>query len=108
MKQLERLPDLVRRMPDSLWRYLVAGGLSATLEYGSFLLAFYLWHAPVVAANTISFVVGLLISFMLANFWVFPGRHRHNAWLQAAMYLSLALFNVTVSSVILANLVQLI
>jgi putative flippase GtrA len=95
-------------MPVRFGRYLIAGGFSAALEWGTFLLLYYVWNWSVVWANTISFSIVLLINFILTKFWVFPGRHRHSTSLQAVMYLGLALFNVAVSNIIVANLSQLV
>lgn len=108
MKQFDNPIQLARRMPVRFLRYLIAGGLCAALEWSSFLLLFYVWNWSVVWANTISFTIVLLINFVLTKFWVFPGRHKHGTSLQAAMYLGLALFNVAVSNLIVANLSQLI
>ena len=108
MKQFDNPIQLARRMPVRFWRYLIAGGFCAALEWGTFLLLYYVCNWSVVWANTISFSIVLLISFTLTKFWVFPGRHRHSTSLQAAMYFGLALFNVAVSSFIVASLSQLI
>lgn len=107
MKQFDPI-QLARRVPVRFVRYLIAGGTCAVLEWGSFLLLFYVWGLPVLWANTISFSVVLLINFTLTKFWVFPGRQRHSTSLQAVMYVGLALFNVAVSNVIVVNLSQLV
>lgn len=60
----------------SFVKYLIAGGGAAVAEYGSFALLYHASHR-VAVANSVSYLFGLLTSFLLNRYWVFNhGQHR--------------------------------
>lgn len=55
------------------FRYCFVGGLATIVDWGaSFLLFHFLFHdSHAVAANVISFVLGLVVNFTISKFWIF-------------------------------------
>ncbi|NLT08373.1 MAG: GtrA family protein [Ruminococcus sp.] len=55
------------------FRYLFVGGLATVVDWGvSFLLFKYVFHEHyAVAANSISFVAGLIVNYVISTFWIF-------------------------------------
>lgn len=83
----------------SVFRYLVSGGSAFVMEYGSFLILFKGLALPLVAANTISFLIGLATSFIIGRTWAFKqDTFAHKARHQALMYVVLAGVNVLLSN----------
>jgi putative flippase GtrA len=83
-----------------LLKYLIAGGTAFGSEYLSFLLLFYVFSVPLVIANTTSFIIGFLISFIFNRKWTFKAE-KHYKWAahhQLAAYLLLSLFNLSASN----------
>ncbi|GCD20840.1 hypothetical protein CTKZ_24020 [Cellulomonas algicola] len=89
----------------TLLRFIVVGGGAALLELGTFEL---LARAglPVVAANVLSFVLGLLTSFAGYRLWTFAGEHTTPVTAQLGAYVALALVNVAATSAIISVLVS--
>lgn len=79
-------------------RFLLVGGLAASVEFGGFLLLFYVLHTSLWFANGVSFVMGLLTSFALNRQWTFftttDGEYSKRLHHQFVMYLALALMNL--------------
>jgi putative flippase GtrA len=84
-------------------KFLISGGLAAATEYGSFLL--FTLALPVVAANALSFTMGLIVSFSLNRSWVFGSKGDTKK--KFTQYLLLALINLMLGSLIIFVLVGL-
>ncbi|MCA9301703.1 GtrA family protein, partial [Candidatus Saccharibacteria bacterium] len=92
----------------SVFRYLVSGGTAFTIEYGSFLALFYLLKFGSITSNTVSFILGLLTSFLLNRLWVFSGdNYQHSSSRQLFSYIILALFNLLLTNVAMIYVVNL-
>jgi putative flippase GtrA len=99
------LPRLVTRVPSSLWKYLIAGGSSFVLEYSTFYVLFNTLSAQLYIANSVSFCVGLVVSFLLNRAWAFnTGTFRYRRHHQAVLYVSLALINLVLTNALLGLL----
>lgn len=55
------------------FRYLFVGGLATVVDWGlSYILFRYAFHENyAVAANSISFVAGLVVNYVISTFWIF-------------------------------------
>ena len=55
------------------FRYLFVGGLATVVDWGvSFILFKYVFgERYAVAANSISFVAGLIVNYVISTFWIF-------------------------------------
>ena len=109
MKQFDTPAQLARRVPARFVRYLVAGGLCAALEWGGFLLLFYVWSWSIIWANTISFFIVLIVNFTLTKVLevfavVIVTEHRCRRQCTSVWRSS----NVAVSNVIVAGLSQVV
>jgi putative flippase GtrA len=83
---------------ERLAHFLLSGGTAALVDYSTFLCMFYIFSAAVVVANIISFSAGLVTSFLLNKKLVFKGNHEKGTHVQIAIYISLALLNLIISS----------
>ncbi len=55
------------------FRYCFVGGLATVVDWGaSYLLFRFAFHeSHAVAANVISFVLGLIVNYLISTFWIF-------------------------------------
>lgn len=87
------------------YKYLVIGTCAFVGEYGSFLALFKMVHLPLIAANSISFAVGLFISFGFNRHWSFKNESFHKrVHQQMVLYGGLALINLLLTNVIISLL----
>lgn len=91
---------IIRLLSDKKIRYLLIGGSSAFLEFGSFVVINH-FSTNVVISNVLSFLVGLLYSFSLHRVWTFKGEHKHNPKRQFVSYGVLAIINIFLTSVLI-------
>ncbi len=84
-------------------RFLVSGGLAAIVEGSSFLLLHHL-KLPIILANTVSFLCGLIVSFLMNKLWVFA--NKGDTSLQLILYFTLAGVNLVLSNLIIWLLVN--
>lgn len=82
---------------DKRVRYLLIGGSSAFIEFVCFVFLNKILGL-IVIANIISFLVGLLYSFLLHRLWTFRGNHKINPKLQFLSYTVLAVMNLIITS----------
>lgn len=86
-----------------VFKFLMSGGLAAGTEY----LTFFVLHelgVVLLLANAMSFMGGLVVSFLLNKHWVFS--HKGAASRQFGMYVTLAVINLLISSGIIYVLVH--
>lgn len=57
-----------------LFRYSIVGGAAAICDIGVFALLTNVLSVNHIVANTVSFVVGLFVNFLLSRSWVFGSR----------------------------------
>jgi len=89
-------------MTNRVLRFLASGGTAAASEYAMFSFLLVL-DAPLLIANTLSFMTGLTISYNLNRLWVFEssgGRVRF------ATYAALATANLFVSNLAIFAIVD--
>lgn len=99
------ISEIRRLLKDSRIRYLIAGGSAALIEYAAFLLIDGL-TSQLLFSNVVSFIIGLLVSFMLHKTWSFAGEHSYNGNKQLLAYAVLAIINSILSSIIIYLLVN--
>lgn len=89
----------------SLIRYLCAGGSAFVAEYSSFYVMYEVFHVRVYVANSISFGIGLLVSFTLNRLWAFgTKKFRQRTYNQLLLYVGLAIVNLMITNVIVGVL----
>ncbi len=92
----------------SLVKYVVVGVSAFLVEYISFLVLFRQLGLSIVGANILSFVFGLMSSFILNRLWTFnDASHRHKTTKQFGMYTLLAVINLALTIAIVQVLVNL-
>lgn len=92
-----------------LIRYVIAGGTAFCVEYGTFYVLYYGFHWRLIIANGSSFLLGLLVSFMMQRFWTFASKDKSyskHMKHQAILYFLLSAFNLGVSTLIIETLVH--
>lgn len=85
-------------------RFLISGGTAAVIEYASFLLLEWSMQSDRLLLNqSLSFLAGLVTSFLLNRKWVFKSNGGSRT--QFTKYLLLAGVNLVVGNLIIAVLV---
>ncbi len=95
---------LVRLLKNQKIRYLIAGGSSFLLEYSIFVVT-QIVTGNIYFSNSISFLAGLTVSFILHKYWSFAGVHTQKTHNQAFAYVFLAATNLVLSNIIIGLLV---
>lgn len=79
--------------------YLFAGLTTLMVEYGIFLILFYVLDLSVILANALSFTTALTVNFLLNKKLVFSVNNSKNSvQKQIVLYFGLALFNVLITT----------
>jgi len=89
-------------------KYLVVGGTAFTAEYLSFVMM-VLAGFHIVAATSLSFVIGMGTSFLLNKGWAFKTSNEYvrSVKFQMVAYASLALANLVFANVLVAGMVSI-
>ncbi len=86
-------------------RFLTVGSLTFLCEYIVFYVLYVFAHWNLLLANSLSFAVGLSMSFMLNRVWAFKRQeYQRKVHHQAAIYAVLALSNLLINNLIVAGL----
>jgi len=86
-------------------RFLLGGGVTVACEYVVFYGLFVLLHWNLFVANSLSFGVGLGVSFIFNRMWAFKqASFRRKAHHQAMLYAILAVTNLVLNNMIVAGL----
>jgi putative flippase GtrA len=86
-------------------RYLLAGGTAVVVEYSIFYFLYHFQNVEFLIANTLSYIVGWLTSFVLNRGWTFnTGTYKKAGHHQAIMYGTLAVFNLFMTNLIVGGL----
>ncbi len=92
----------------SFLKYVITGGLAFVSEYSSFLLLFKVLQLHLYLAASVSFIVGLIISFVLNRMWSFRSEEfTRSQRQQAGLYLSLAAINLGLTNLFIFAAVNL-
>lgn len=93
-----------------LRNYLLVGGAAFAIEYGTFLIMEVYSTAPLFVMQSTSFLLGLLVSFIGGRYITFRARvnesHVRSARIQAFGVLSLGLFNLFATNLLIHVLVH--
>lgn len=86
-------------------KFLISGGCAAVIEYAAFVLLYTILGSDLmIISQTVSFLAGFLVSFLLNKTWVFESRGRTKG--QLLRYSLLASINLILSNIILWVLVD--
>lgn len=78
----------------SIVRYLIAGGLTFGVDYGSLVACYYLFDLSLWLATSVGYIAGLCVSFSLNRRWVYGDKGRERkAGYQLVEYTILLVFN---------------
>ena len=96
----------INKISKSYWsRYLLSGGSAFFIEYLSFYILFVMFHTQIYAANSVSFCLGLFVSFTLNRGWTFKKQEfKRRKHYQIIAYSVLALLNLITTNAIVGLL----
>lgn len=85
--------------------YLVSGGAWFWSGYGVFALLYGVFGVDIVPAKIISYIVGLVVNFLLQRFWVFESRDaRKQLDVVTGRYVALSVMNLGIDTLIVWSL----
>ncbi len=86
-------------------RFLLAGSVTFLSEYVVFYILYVFLHWNLLLSNSLSFVAGLNVSFLLNRTWAFKEKDfAMKAHHQAVVYLVLAAINLLMNNLIVSGL----
>jgi putative flippase GtrA len=89
----------------TLIRFILGGGTTVGFEYLTFYLLYVNVGLNLLVANSLSFVVGLGISFLFNRLWAFKQEtYKRRAHHQIALYIILATTNLVLNNAIVDGL----
>jgi len=92
----------------SFLKYVITGGLAFVSEYSSFLLLFKALQVHLYLAASVSFIIGLVISFVLNRMWSFRSEEfTRSQRQQVGLYLFLAAINLGLTNLFIFAAVSL-
>lgn len=77
-----RTSQAIKKLVTSFLKYLVAGGFSFVLDYGTLTLCYEVLGVHYLVAATCGFLVGLIFVYISSNMWVFDTRRMKNRRVQ--------------------------
>lgn len=81
-------------------RYLIVGGISVAVDYGTLLLCYYVFGFDLGVATTVGFLVGLVINFLLNKLWAFQAAGGAKQTTEQALKVALlVVFNLVVTNI---------
>lgn len=81
-------------------RFVLAGGSATAVHFSIFVFLMKIFDMWYLAAATIGFIGGLVVSFTLQKYWTFRERTHAHILTQGPRYLVLALVNLALNDVI--------
>lgn len=79
-------------------KFLISGGCSAAFEYVTFIILLHFFAVAPIYAQPISFACGVITSYTLNKFWVFASDKKTIERKETALFASLAIFNLLVTT----------
>jgi len=77
-----------------LLRYVLAGGFSFLFEYSVFVSAVYVCGASAEAGQAVSYILTLIVNFLILRSWTFKSKDRGNVHKHLVKYGILVTFNL--------------
>jgi len=84
-----------------LLRYGVTSVIALAADFGTLTLLREHFGLPVLLANSISFTVGLVITFILSRTWVFKSRKVANPWAEFGIFTVIGITGLVVNDAVL-------
>lgn len=91
-----------------IFRYLVSGGTSASVNIGIFSVLHYYFGLYYIISNVFAFVIAFFVSLVLQKFWTFQDHSTENIHMQGLFYLASSLFGLGINTLVLYISVDLI
>jgi putative flippase GtrA len=85
-------------------KFILSGGSAAFVEYSSFIMLISIFNISVIMGNSLSFLCGLIVSFLLNKYWVFGSTQGSNG--EFLRYLTLALLNLAIGFFLMSLLIN--
>ncbi len=89
-------------------RYLISGALAAATLLGSLYVLHQVWGMWYLAASAISFVITLIVSFVLQKFWTFANTETQYVHKQFFQYTILACVNLGFNALLMYLFVDIL
>lgn len=84
-----------------IFRYLIAGGTSASINLGILSLLYYAFGMYYLYAAIVASVIAFCVSLLLHKFWTFEDFSRHDMHIQIGKYMITSLFGLGLNTLFL-------
>jgi putative flippase GtrA len=84
-----------------LMRFLVSGSIGAATNIAALYICTDIFGVWYIYSGIIAFLASTAVSFVLQKLWTFKDRSKERIKRQAALYLSLATFNLGINTILL-------
>lgn len=98
----------IRLLNHNFVRFIITGGVTVVVDYGSLLFMYHILHIRLVMAITASYVLALIVNFLLTKLYTFQSRSGgHKKHIKEAIaYLALVGFNLLFTNFVIIQLEQ--
>ncbi len=84
-----------------LFRYVVSGSTSATVDLLILYILYSVLHLQYLVSAVLAFIVAFWVSFFLHKFWTFQNHSLHKVERQVGMYFASSLFGLSANTLLM-------
>lgn len=93
-----------RRESERLMRFAVVGGIGTLIDFGVLYVLKEIVGLPLIVANSLSYLAGVVNNFTLNRSWTFPESRNRAAWRQFMQFLAVSTAGLLLNSLIVVTL----
>jgi len=84
-----------------LFRYLWVGGFAFIIDYGSLFVLTDFFHVDYLFSAAISFILGLVVNYILSTMWVFSESRLNNKWAEFVAFATIGIVGLVLNEIIM-------
>ncbi len=84
-----------------LFRYLWVGGFAFIIDYGSLFVLTEFFYVDYLLSAAISFILGLVVNYILSTMWVFSESRLNNKWAEFIGFATIGIVGLLLNEIIM-------